>query len=195
MIPRSRATFTFGAQLENRRADDDLTGPPGAAFRIQLAAIHPECHDGLMAEPPASWASTEHARRTMRANRSRDTKPELAVRQELHRRGWRFRVAYRPLLQDRRRTVDIAFTRRKVAVHVDGCFWHGCAAHFVPPKTNPQYWADKIKRNQERDRDTDKLLRAAGWTVLRFWEHENSGDVAAAIEAALRRADETSDRL
>lgn len=133
-----------------------------------------------------SWASSEHARLTMRANRSRDTKPELVVRRELHRRGWRFRVAYRPLEADRRRTVDLAFTRRKVAVHIDGCFWHGCEQHFVPPKTNATYWRDKIGLNVRRDKDTDLQLAAAGWTVLRFWEHEDVSDVVSRIEAVLR---------
>jgi DNA mismatch endonuclease (patch repair protein) len=139
-----------------------------------------------MGSSNGSWASTEHARMTMRANRSRDTKPELAVRSELHRRGRRFRVAYRPLSDDRRRTVDIAFTRLKVAVHIDGCFWHGCDKHFVSPKTNPDYWQDKIARNQARDLDTDRKLKDAGWAVLRFWEHEDPLQIADSIEAALR---------
>ncbi|MGD7005518.1 very short patch repair endonuclease [Kocuria palustris] len=138
-----------------------------------------------MSSLKGSWASTEHARLTMRANRSRDTKPELAVRSELHRRGRRFRVSYRPLPDDRRRTVDIAFTRSKVAVHIDGCFWHGCDQHFVPPKTNPDYWQAKIARNRARDLDTDQKLEDAGWTVLRFWEHEDPLRIADRIEAAL----------
>ncbi|WP_258934188.1 very short patch repair endonuclease [Nesterenkonia pannonica] len=136
----------------------------------------------------ASWAKTPAVRRNMQSIRSRDTKPELLVRRELHRRGWRFRVAYRPLPEDRRRTVDIAFTRLKVAVHIDGCYWHGCPEHFVPPKTNPDYWMPKIQRNTDRDKDTDQKLHAAGWTVLRFWEHEDPATVIQRIEAALRTA-------
>lgn len=138
-----------------------------------------------MGQSGSSWASSEHARLTMRANRSRDTKPEVAVRRELHRRGRRFRVAYRPLSEDRRRTVDIAFTRLKVAVHIDGCFWHGCAEHFVPPKTNATYWEQKIASNRARDLDTDRRLTDAGWTVLRFWEHERPTGVADAVENVL----------
>ncbi|MBB3668521.1 very short patch repair endonuclease [Garicola koreensis] len=134
-----------------------------------------------------SWASSEHARATMRANRSRDTRPELLVRRELHRRGRRFRVNLRPLADDRRRTVDIAFTRLKLVVHIDGCFWHGCPDHFVPPKTNPEYWKQKIARNQQRDLDTDQRLRSAGWTVLRFWEHEAPMSVVEGVEAQIRR--------
>ncbi|GAA4834974.1 very short patch repair endonuclease [Garicola koreensis] len=123
----------------------------------------------------------------MRANRSRDTRPELLVRRELHRRGRRFRVNLRPLADDRRRTVDIAFTRLKLVVHIDGCFWHGCPDHFVPPKTNPEYWKQKIARNQQRDLDTDQRLRSAGWTVLRFWEHEAPMSVVEGVEAQIRR--------
>lgn len=135
-----------------------------------------------------SWASSEHARLTMRANRSRDTKPEMLIRQELHRRGRRFRVAYRPLSEDRRRTVDIAFTKLKIAVHIDGCFWHGCEEHFIAPKTNPEYWQQKIAGNRARDLDTDSRLEAQGWTVLRFWEHQDPAEVVAAIEGVLGRA-------
>lgn len=133
-----------------------------------------------------SWASSVHARLTMQANRSRDTKPELLIRRELHRRGWRYRVAHRPLTTDRRRTVDIAFTRLKVAIHIDGCFWHGCDQHFIPPKTNPAYWRSKIALNADRDQDTDSRLIAEGWLVLRFWEHEDPADAVARIEEALR---------
>ena len=135
-----------------------------------------------------SWASSEHARLTMRANRSRDTKPEMLVRRELHRRGRRFRVAYRPLPEDRRRTVDIAFTKLKIAVHIDGCFWHGCEEHFIAPKTNPEYWQQKIAGNRARDLDTDRRLEAQGWTVLRFWEHQDPAEVVATIEEELCRA-------
>lgn len=135
-----------------------------------------------------SWASSEHARLTMRANRSRDTKPEMLIRRELHRRGRRFRVAYRPLLEDRRRTVDIAFTKLKIAVHIDGCFWHGCEEHFIAPKTNPEYWQQKIAGNRARDLDTDRRLEAQGWMVLRFWEHQDPVEVVATIEDELCRA-------
>lgn len=121
----------------------------------------------------------------MRANRGRDTQPEIRIRRVLHARGWRFRVGYRPLPQDRRRTVDIAFTRKRIVVLIDGCFWHGCSEHFILPVANADYWRAKIRRNQERDVETNALLRAEGWSVLRFWEHEQTSEVVASVEAQL----------
>ena len=119
-----------------------------------------------------SWASSDAIRRTMLGCRSRDTAPEKLLRSAVHRLGLRFRVCTRPI-KEVRRTADIVFTRRKVAVFLDGCFWHGCPEHYVPPKTNPVYWSEKIDGNVRRDRDTDRKLSEAGWTVLRFWEHED----------------------
>ncbi|WP_345799930.1 very short patch repair endonuclease [Microbacterium sp. AZCO] len=128
-----------------------------------------------------SWASTPHTRRSMQGNRSKNTGPELAVRSLLHARGLRYRTHLRPE-PALRRTADVVFTRRKVAVFIDGCYWHGCPEHFVMPKSNLEYWPAKIERNRERDRDTDAALRAAGWTVLRYWEHEPPAVVADDIE-------------
>lgn len=134
-----------------------------------------------MKVPLAPRASSEGARRTMVANRRRDTKPELLIRRELHARGLRYRVDYAPLASDRRRRADIVFTRAKVAVFIDGCFWHGCPTHFVMPKTNADYWAPKIQRNMARDAETTRRLEGEGWTVLRFWEHEDPAIVAARV--------------
>ncbi|MDP9027440.1 MAG: very short patch repair endonuclease [Actinomycetota bacterium] len=114
----------------------------------------------------------------MQGNRSRDTAPELALRSALHARGWRFRVQH-PVPGRVRRSIDIAFTRRGVAVLVDGCFWHGCAIHGSRPATNSAYWQEKVARNRSRDEDTDSVLTAAGWTVVRIWEHV---PVIAAVE-------------
>jgi len=122
----------------------------------------------------------------MQANRSRDTQPELAIRRELHRRGLRYRVATRPVAE-LRRTADVVFTRARVAVFVDGCFWHGCPAHHRLPLTNRDYWQLKVARNLARDLATTSQLTAAGWVVLRFWEHEGVDSVCDAIEAAVRR--------
>lgn len=131
-----------------------------------------------------SWASSDAARRTMQANRGRDTGPELAVRRLLHAQGLRYRVDYRiPDLQ--RRRIDIAFVKRRIAVFIDGCFWHGCREHYVPPKSNPDYWAEKIRRNMARDLDTNHQLAERGWTVMRFWEHERSEVIASSITLAL----------
>ncbi|MEW2179061.1 very short patch repair endonuclease [Streptomyces sp. NPDC005406] len=136
--------------------------------------------------PQGSWASSAVRRRNMQAIRSRDTKPELLIRRLLHAQGLRYRVAARPLT-DLRRTADIVFRPAKVAVFIDGCYWHGCPDHYVPPKTNSHYWSAKVLRNLTRDRDTDTRLREAGWTVLRFWEHESADDCALTITAALGR--------
>jgi len=117
---------------------------------------------------------------------SRDTKPELALRRELHRRGLRYRVQQR-LLPDARRTVDIVFSGPRVAVDVRGCFWHGCPEHWTRPKANRAWWEDKIAANRARDADTDDRLREAGWTVLVVWEHEDAAAAADRVEALVRR--------
>ncbi|MER7705260.1 very short patch repair endonuclease [Kitasatospora sp. NPDC097605] len=135
--------------------------------------------------PEGSWASSEANRRNMQAIRSRDTKPELRIRQLVHARGLRYRVAARPL-PGVRRTADLVFRPAKVAVFIDGCYWHGCPEHYVSPKTNQGYWSEKVTRNVERDRDTDARLEAAGWTVLRFWEHESPEGCALEISTVVR---------
>lgn len=121
--------------------------------------------------PQGSWASSPAVRQVMRGNRGRDTSPELALRSVLHRLGYRYRVDVAPL-STMRRKADLVFTRRRVAVFVDGCYWHGCPEHFNLPATNSGYWRAKIVRNQERDLDTDRRLREAGWRPVRVWEHE-----------------------
>lgn len=108
----------------------------------------------------------------MQANRGRDTGPELRLRSLLHRRGLRYRVHVRPLV-GLRRTADIVHRPTKVAVFMDGCFWHGCPDHFVEPRTNSAFWVPKIEANIRRDRETDAALVAAGWRVVRVWEHED----------------------
>ena len=116
----------------------------------------------------------------MQGNKGRDTTPELAVRRLLHAAGLRYRVNYRPL-PGLRRTADIVFTRKRIAVFVDGCFWHSCPIHATSPKTNSTFWRAKLEANVARDADTTARLRAAGWTVLRYWEHQDSSDVADSI--------------
>lgn len=134
--------------------------------------------------PEGSWASSAANRRSMRGNRSRDTKPEFAIRRLVHAAGLRYRVAAKPLPK-MRRTADLLFRPTRVAVFVDGCFWHGCPDHFVPPKTNPGYWEQKIAGNTRRDRDTDARLAEAGWLVLRFWEHRDPAECAEAVVRAV----------
>ncbi len=120
----------------------------------------------------------------MSLQRRAATAPELAVRSMLHARGWRFRVWF-PVPGKPRRSIDVAFTRRKVAVFVDGCFWHGCPEHMTWPANNADWWKRKIERNVERDRDTDVHLAGQGWSVVRIWEHEASDVAIARIEAAI----------
>ncbi len=114
----------------------------------------------------------------------RDTKAELAVRRAVWRRGLRYRVDLAPLSGSRRRA-DLVFTRAKVAVFVDGCFWHGCPIHATAPKSNAEWWAEKLAANVRRDRDTDERLEAAGWLVVRVWEHEDPEEAAGRIVAAV----------
>ena len=133
----------------------------------------------------------------MRANRRTDTKPELALRHALHRLGYRYRKDYRLDLDSGRRVrPDIAFTARKVAVFVDGCFWHACPEHGSKPRANEWYWGPKLIKNVERDRVNDAALILAGWTVVRLWEHvpidEAVGTVVTALTATGIAADPAS---
>jgi len=118
----------------------------------------------------------------MQATPRRDTKPELALRSELHRRGLRYFIHRRPL-PELRREADVVFPRARVAVFLDSCFWHGCPEHASWPRSNAEWWREKIERNRRRDADTDERLRAAGWEPVRVWEHE---DAAAAAERVKR---------
>jgi DNA mismatch endonuclease (patch repair protein) len=114
----------------------------------------------------------------MRANRRTGTTPELRVRSALHRLGLRFRADYQVNADGLRVRPDVVFTARRVAVFVDGCFWHGCSEHGSMPKANADYWTPKLQRNMERDKDVDARLHAAGWAVVRIWEHEDPRDAA-----------------
>ena len=110
-----------------------------------------------------------------------DTAPEMALRRALHRHGMRYRVQL-PTPTNRRRKIDVAFTRAKVAVFVDGCFWHGCPAHGTRPASNPEWWDWKIKRNRDRDADTNLMLKEVDWEVVRVWEHADPEAAAATIK-------------
>lgn len=128
----------------------------------------------------SSWASSPGRRNVMQANRSRDTGPELELRKLLHGMGLRYRVSARPLPR-LRRTADLVFRPSKVAVFVDGCFWHQCPEHYTLPRTNADYWLPKLARNVERDGETDATLREAGWLPIRVWEHEDMSKAARKI--------------
>ncbi|NTW40006.1 MAG: very short patch repair endonuclease [Cellulomonadaceae bacterium] len=115
----------------------------------------------------------------------RDTAPELALRRELHRRGMRYRVDH-PLPDMPRRRADVVFTAARLAVFVDGCFWHACPEHATQPSANSVWWRDKLAKNVARDRDTDTHLAGVGWMVLRFWEHSDMAAAALVVETEWR---------
>ncbi|WP_082947918.1 very short patch repair endonuclease [Mycolicibacterium monacense] len=120
----------------------------------------------------------------MQSNKGRDTRPELALRSAVHALGLRYRVSARPLA-NLRRTADLVFPRARVAVFLDGCFWHGCPDHHTVAVTNAAFWARKVEANQARDRDTDERLREAGWLSIRIWEHENPSEAALRVREAV----------
>lgn len=121
----------------------------------------------------------------MRRNLKRDTRPEVALRSELHARGARFRVNLLVRVDGLSVRPDVVFTRRKLAVFVDGCFWHSCPQHGNMPRRNSEYWRPKLERNARRDDLVNESLGAAGWDVLRAWEHEPIGEVADAVMRAI----------
>lgn len=125
----------------------------------------------------------------MKGNRGRDTTPEITLRSILHRQGLRFRKHQRPLAT-LRCDADIVFARERVAVFIDGCFWHGCPAHGRSPKRNGEYWGAKIARNKARDARNNRALADAGWRVIRVWGHEDMEAVALDVRQAVlsRRA-------
>lgn len=131
----------------------------------------------------------------MKANRRTDTKPEMALRKALHAQGYRYRKDLRlDLASGVRVRPDIVFTARRVAVFVDGCFWHCCPDHGSQPASNTWYWEPKLRRNVERDRAADTALGEAGWTVIRFWEHESLDAAVTAVVDVLATARRTAGR-
>lgn len=123
----------------------------------------------------------------MQANRRTGTTPERLLRSELHARGLRFRNDRRMRVAGRAVRPDLVFAGPRVAVFVDGCFWHRCPQHATAPRANAAYWQDKFDRNVARDRADDAALNDAGWTVVRVWEHEQPRDAADRVEAAVSR--------
>jgi DNA mismatch endonuclease (patch repair protein) len=121
----------------------------------------------------------------MQSTPGKDNSAEKSLRSALHKRGLRFRI-HRPVPATRR-TIDVAFPGVRVAVFIDGCFWHGCPLHGTCPKNNASWWREKIAANQERDADTVRRLSALGWIVFRIWEHEDPEAVAAIIEETVRQ--------
>ncbi|MER6316528.1 very short patch repair endonuclease [Streptomyces sp. NPDC001581] len=130
--------------------------------------------------------TTPAVRARMSRQKSRDTRVEVALRRALHAAGLRYRVHRRPV-KGVRREADIVFGPARVAVFVDGCFWHGCPEHATWPKRNAEFWRSKIEGNRGRDVDTDAKLAEAGWLAVRVWEHESAEDAAARVQEIVRR--------
>lgn len=122
----------------------------------------------------------------MQRQAQRDTQPELALRRELWRRGFRYRVDVAPVVALRRRA-DVVFSRASVAVYVDGCYWHRCPQHGTVPRANRDWWIAKLEGNVQRDRDTDFRLRSAGWEVIRVWAHEPVTEAADRVATMVTR--------
>lgn len=154
----------------------------GGLWGLPWGGLIPGAPDRMPAMSDAAPSSPAVSARMSRQG-SRDTAPELAVRRLLHAAGLRYRVNV-PVPGMPRRTIDIAFGSAKIAVFMDGCFWHGCPQHATQPKANAEWWRAKLEKNMARDRETTEHLVAAGWTVLRFWEHESPEAVAQAVTSA-----------
>ena len=136
--------------------------------------------DASLATPGPSSAS-----KRMSLQATRDTAPEMRLRSTLHALGLRYRVHVRPL-PELRRTADIVFAGARVAVFVDGCFWHSCPEHGTEPSSNKAWWAEKLAQNVKRDADTDSRIAAAGWLVVRVWEHEDPAEASSRVADAVR---------
>ena len=132
-----------------------------------------------------SWASSAAIRRSMQANRPRNTAPELALRSALHHAGLRFRKHLRPV-PGLRCEPDVVFTRAHLAIFLDGCWWHSCPQHGQVPKTHQEFWAPKLAKTRERDKKNTAALTKAGWTVLRIWEHESIESAVDLIQDQLQ---------
>ena len=134
---------------------------------------------------PYPRPSSPAASAVMKANRKTGTTPEVRLRSLLHRRGLRYRKNYLVRSGDLAVRVDIVFPRQRLAVFVDGCFWHRCPRHGTTPRTNPDYWLPKLSRNVARDERVTRALETSGWQVLRIWEHIAPEEASAQVVAAL----------
>lgn len=163
-----------------RCAVTNASGPGGDETRPKRVSL------GRGISVPYPSPSTEAATAKARANRRTGSKPELALRSALHRRGLRFRKDLLVRFSGGRTHPDVVFTRARVAVFVDGCFWHCCPIHGTTPKANPGYWIPKLAANVARDRRVDQALQDEGWEIVRVWEHESPFLAADRIERIVR---------
>lgn len=134
---------------------------------------------------------SESVSQRMRNTRQRDTPMELEVRAELKNKGFQFEVDFSIKGVTRARP-DIVFCADRVAIFLDGCFWHSCPTHGTTPRTNRQWWTEKLASNVERDRRHVRELNAAGWQVLRYWEHEDPATVANDVATILNAKNRSS---
>jgi DNA mismatch endonuclease (patch repair protein) len=155
------------------------------AAKVKLTAVSRSATEAAAKGKAYPFTADPGRAANMRGNRRADTKPEMALRAALHAMGYRYRKDFRLDLPLRRVRPDIAFTSRKVAVFVDGCFWHACPDHGSKPKSNDWYWSPKLAKNVERDRAVDEALTQAGWTVVRLWEHVPLGEAIDAVVATV----------
>jgi DNA mismatch endonuclease (patch repair protein) len=191
-LPRTRRIRAYLRWSDRGRSPTKYLGEVGQATRVlnlaegwRLAA-----EKNLLAPPapaPLSWAKSRAVRSAMQGNKGRDTEPELQLRSILYRNGLRYRVNTRPMAK-LRRTADVVFPTARIAVFVDGCYWHGCPEHYRPSRENWQFWHDKIGGNKARDAETDQLLAEAGWQSIRVWEHEEPETAALRVIAAVQIA-------
>ena len=161
--------------MHRRRQKDTVVEPTGQTWDEYASTTGARKYPG-----PSSIA---HSSR-LKQSKQRDTAPELALRYALHARGLRYRVNL-PVPGQRRRTIDVAFTRHRLAVFVDGCFWHGCPKHGTSPKANADWWKSKLDANKARDHHTNQILIDQGWRVIRAWEHQPPNELADQIAALL----------
>lgn len=185
VLPKTRRIRAYLRWSDGGRSPERYLGEVSETTRTRnlMAAWRMAFEQGLVIPHGTSndsWASSPAVRTVMRANRGRDTKPELALRSAVHRLGLRYRVDVAPL-DGLRRRADLVFPRVRVAVFSDGCYWHGCPDHYRPAQRNSDFWSAKITKNRERDRDTDTALSSAGWLVIRVWEHEDPAEAANRI--------------
>jgi DNA mismatch endonuclease (patch repair protein) len=185
VLPRTRRIRAYLRWSDKGRSPTKYIGEVNEATRMRnLEAAWRRAHERELLLAPTvsdgSWASSSAVRKVMKANRGRDTRPELALRSAAHRLGLRFRVDF-AVIPGLRRRADLVFRRARVAVFSDGCYWHGCSEHYRPATRNGEFWTAKIEANRSRDLDTDTRLHDAGWLVIRIWEHEDPASAAERI--------------
>ncbi|MEU2439259.1 very short patch repair endonuclease [Streptomyces rubradiris] len=182
---RAYLRWSQGGETQERYVGEVDASTRAANLAQAWKMAHAAGYVTTEALPSGSWASSPASRAVMSANKGKNTKPEKLLRSALHKRGLRYRVGVRPI-PDLRRTADVVFTKARVAVFVDGCYWHGCPDHHRPAKKGATFWQDKIAGTQARDAETNEALSEMGWLVIRVWEHEDPEQAAQTVAEAVR---------